>query len=289
MRCEEIRTGADVTDDDLHRVAGYAIRYGTPYEVNDRYGPFTETINRAACADTLANDDQVLLVEHQGMPLARKSSGTLRMAEDPKGLRIEADLSKRSHLHNDLAEALRRKDVQGMSIGFRVPEGGDKWNAAGDVRHINKLDLFEVTATGSPCSPTTSLGMRSTVIEDEDALDEARALLEGLRAYLADVKEDLPEEHRALNKQDAATLSDSLAHLHHASGHVAIANLALSHLSDCLDRACGNVGNMLPDDVEDETNDEASARATEEAEELRQRQIQRLAIRQRKAKLRLSV
>src|SRR5262249_13377197 len=68
---------------------GLASRTETPYKVGD----FPETIAKGAFAATLAaKADVALLVGHTGLPLARTSSGTLRLSESSDGLVVEAEL-----------------------------------------------------------------------------------------------------------------------------------------------------------------------------------------------------
>lgn len=47
-------------------VEGYAIRYEAPYQVNDLYGSFTETMKRGAARNVLTGDTR-FLVNHDGV------------------------------------------------------------------------------------------------------------------------------------------------------------------------------------------------------------------------------
>ncbi len=65
---------------------GYASVFGNDYEVHDAFGSFTERIAPGAFTRTLAdNPDVMLLVNHQGLPLARTKSATLRLMQDNVG------------------------------------------------------------------------------------------------------------------------------------------------------------------------------------------------------------
>src|SRR5216684_9000974 len=78
-------------DDGTWNLTGYASVTETPYEV----GFYTETIKRGAFKRTLGeNPDVQLLVNHDGLPLARTRSGTMRLEERDKGLWVDADLDK---------------------------------------------------------------------------------------------------------------------------------------------------------------------------------------------------
>ena len=54
---------------------------------------FTEFVKRGAFSKTINDGADVrLLIDHEGVPLARTKSGTLTLEEDDRGLRVEADL-----------------------------------------------------------------------------------------------------------------------------------------------------------------------------------------------------
>src|ERR1035438_8119281 len=81
------------TSDGGLKFTGYASSTETPYPVMN----FTETICRGAFKQTLGeNPDTVLLVNHDGMPLARTSSGTMTLSEDSRGLRVDAELDPKN-------------------------------------------------------------------------------------------------------------------------------------------------------------------------------------------------
>ena len=80
----EIRTaGTSIT------IEGHASTFNQPYNM----GWYTETVAPGAFARTLGrNPDVTLLVNHDGLPLARTGSGTLELAEDESGLYTRATL-----------------------------------------------------------------------------------------------------------------------------------------------------------------------------------------------------
>jgi hypothetical protein len=101
-------------------LSGYASLTGVPYEV----AGYIETIARGAFRQTLADGADVqLLVNHTGLPLGRTRSGTLRLAEDDRGLRVEADLDagdpdvQRLVRKLDGADLVRRPDGETDPVG----------------------------------------------------------------------------------------------------------------------------------------------------------------------------
>ena len=70
-------------------IVGYAAVFDSPSE----YMGFTEFVKRGAFSKTLNDGADVrLLIDHEGVPLARSKSGTLALEEDDRGLRVEAEL-----------------------------------------------------------------------------------------------------------------------------------------------------------------------------------------------------
>jgi HK97 family phage prohead protease len=138
------------------KLVGYAATFGARAQIAD----FTETIAKGAFAGSLANERDVLgLVDHDpGKLLARTASGTLRLAEDDKGLRFELDVPD-TQLGRDILALAERRDIGGASFGFRVPKGGDKWE--GRNRTLTRVDLFDVSVVQSfPAYPQTSVSAR---------------------------------------------------------------------------------------------------------------------------------
>ena len=139
-------------------VEGYALKYEQPYEVNDMFGTFIEVMKRGAAAN-VTGDDCRLLFNHQGMPMARTTNGTLMLDDDGVGLHIRADLDvANSTLASDVAAVIERGDVTQMSVGFVVAKGGDAWNDDFTYRRITRLgELMDCSPVTYPASPTTSI------------------------------------------------------------------------------------------------------------------------------------
>jgi HK97 family phage prohead protease len=75
---------------DGNTLVGYASMFDAP---SHDLGGFTEYVARGAFTKTLKDGADVrLLIDHEGAPLARTKSNTMRLVEDERGLRVEADL-----------------------------------------------------------------------------------------------------------------------------------------------------------------------------------------------------
>lgn len=160
---------------------GYAAVFNSPSEPL----PFTEYIAPGAFARSLSSRNNVkMFVNHDDtMVLASTRSGTLRLAEDARGLRAEADLPNTT-AGNDLRELLRTRVVDSMSFGFSVPRGGDQWSDDGGTRTLNEVRLHEVSVvTGFPAYTATTAMVRKlatrTAIDTEELASAINALQDG--------------------------------------------------------------------------------------------------------------
>jgi len=168
----ELRTD----NDGMLGLRGYACITGTPYTVRDWLGEYDETVEQGAFTKTLSERDDVrLLLNHDGLPMARTKSGTLRLAEDNTGLDTDADLDKRSTLTNDVAVAMERGDLDQMSIAFQVTR--QEWNEDYTERYIRELKLFDVSVVTYPANPATSVKLRGLDLVDALDDEELRELL----------------------------------------------------------------------------------------------------------------
>lgn len=147
-------------------------------------GGFRERIAPGAFKRSLASKRNIrMFLNHNAdVVLASTKAGTLRLDEDERGLKVEADLPDTT-AGRDLATLLRRGDVDSMSFGFAIPKGGEDWNPAGDERELSEVRLYEVSAvTGWPAYPSTSAAVRHLADEIEADADDLAAAFQVLRS-----------------------------------------------------------------------------------------------------------
>jgi len=95
--------------------------------------------------------------------LGRSKAGTLALAEDGTGLRVEIT-PPNTQVGRDALESIQRGDVDQMSFGFTVPPGGEDWREEEDgmiVRALSRVKLWEVSPVTFPAYPQTEVGVRS--------------------------------------------------------------------------------------------------------------------------------
>ncbi len=80
--------------------------------------------------------DVRLLINHEGLPLARTKNGTLTLTEDDRGLFMDAEIADTSE-GRDLYKLVERGDVDQMSFAFRVIR--QKWNEDRSTRTLTEV------------------------------------------------------------------------------------------------------------------------------------------------------
>jgi HK97 family phage prohead protease len=185
--------------------------------------PFTERILPGAFRKSLRsrNNVRMYLNHDSSMLLATTRAKTLRLEEDERGLKVDADLPDTT-VGRDLSTLIKRGDVDSMSFGFSVPARGDQWSNDGNVRELKEVKLYEVSVvTGFPAYAATSASVRSldtlaqraqvdadklavaiTMLESGSELDDDQAgLLSEVVAKLRKQPEAAPSRIGVLQKQ----------------------------------------------------------------------------------------
>lgn len=160
------------SEDGVMRLSGYAAVF------NDASVPlpFKERIAPGAFRKTLSEAPDVrLLINHEGLPLARTKNGTLTLTEDDRGLRFDADLADTQEAR-DIYTLVQRGDVDQMSFAFRVIR--QNWSKDKTERTLTEVSLADgdVSVVTYPAYPTTSVEARQKLNEAIKALREGRAL-----------------------------------------------------------------------------------------------------------------
>jgi len=143
--------------------------------------------------------DVRLLVNHEGLPLARTKNGTLRLYEDEVGLRFEADLPDTQQA-KDLYALIERGDVDQMSFAFRVIR--QKWNPDRTERTLTEVSLADgdVSVVTYPAYPATSVEARELIKNAIQAIKEGREITRESLLVLNSIFEDLSEGHEYVMK-----------------------------------------------------------------------------------------
>lgn len=144
------------SNDEGTKLIGYAAVFDSPSEPL----PWTEFVKRGAFTKTINDGADVrLLIDHEGVPLARTTSGTLNLREDDRGLLVESELDPTNPDAARLISALRRGDISQMSFAFRTIK--DSWNTDRSVRELREVQLFDVSVVTFPAYESTVAELRA--------------------------------------------------------------------------------------------------------------------------------
>lgn len=157
--------------------------------LSEDLGGFRERVQRGAFRKVLdaAPDVRFLFNHDPNLIMARTTNESLELREDPKGLRVYAELAPTTAAQ-DLRILVQRRDVDGMSIGFSVREddgGRAVWSEEDGelVRTIVSFShLFDVGPVVFPAFTQTDASMRSRVLGVEVVSVDGAVRAEELRA-----------------------------------------------------------------------------------------------------------
>lgn len=221
---------------DSRTVEGLAAVFNSFSE--DMWG-MREVVRRGAFAKTLADGADVRLLwnHNDDMPLARRSTGTLRLLESDSGLAIDADLAETS-VGNDALVLIGNGTVSQMSFGFYVIR--DRWTFSADestpdIRELLEVKLIEVSPVSFPAYPATSVQMgknnvdglmeslkraesRAMFMKDDFAIERAHARLENVLRKMTEpsttpttpLEPEAPDTHSLANMRRRLQLQERM-------------------------------------------------------------------------------
>ncbi|MHA7871745.1 MAG: HK97 family phage prohead protease [Hyphococcus sp.] len=152
-------------------LAGYAATFGIRAKIAD----FDEVIEHGAFAASLAEGDKLALVDHDATKLlARTRNGSLKLAEDTRGLHFEIAVPRTS-LGADILALAEDGSLGGASFGFVAKQ--DEWR--GMLRTIQAVDLREISIVSAwPAYPQTSVTARSAQLANRSIYQRRLSLIE---------------------------------------------------------------------------------------------------------------
>jgi hypothetical protein len=156
------RRAADVAAE-ATTIRGLAIPFGV---ASLDLGGFVEVWEPSAVDRTFTEQIDVrALVDHEpGKIIGRVKAGTLTLRKADDGLHVSISPPSTT-VGKDVFESVRRGDVTGMSIGFRVVEGGERFERRGEqlVRVVTDARIVETSIVTFPAylSTDASVAQRS--------------------------------------------------------------------------------------------------------------------------------
>ena len=162
-------------------IDGYGLKWDEVAVVNGYWEDFAESFERGAFSHTL--EDVRLLANHGGLPMAR-SPDTMTVSEDDVGLSVRAGLDMENPRSAEVASAIRRGDLDKMSIAFTLGEDGYRvTELPNGMTHyiISRVDrLWEVSVVPWPVHESSEVGPRGErddrPVEDDGLARRIRVL-----------------------------------------------------------------------------------------------------------------
>ncbi len=128
---------------DAAEFSGYAVIWGernSHGEIVER-GAFTKTL----AAHRSAGTKPVMFWSHNRDDIIGVWD---EIREDEKGLLVRGRLLTEISRGREVHEMMKAGAVNGLSIGFRVPPGGEERRSG--IRHLRQIDLVEISVVGLP-------------------------------------------------------------------------------------------------------------------------------------------
>jgi HK97 family phage prohead protease len=178
-------------EDGTMRLSGYA----AVFNESSVPLPFKESIAPGAFRKTLMETPDVrLLINHEGLPLARTKNGTMTLTEDERGLLFNAEIADTQE-GRDIYKLVQRGDVDQMSFAFRVIR--QKWSEDRSRRVLTEVSLSDgdVSVVTYPAYPTTSVEAREALKSAVSAIREGREVTGESLIVLKTIFDDLSEGH----------------------------------------------------------------------------------------------
>lgn len=164
----------------IRGVAAVYYRSGDPGTEFQLWRGAVERVMPGAFSAAITRDDVRGLYNHDPSAiLGRTKAGTMRLRDSDEGLVYEIEPSNTT-TYRDVAEHLRRGDIDGSSFAFRVTK--EEWRQESDeleIREIREVELFDVGPVTYPAYQGASSGFRSA---DGTGTDEARQSHQAWRA-----------------------------------------------------------------------------------------------------------
>jgi HK97 family phage prohead protease len=142
------------------QIVGYAAVFDKP---SKDLGGFREYVRAGCFTKTIQESDIRALFNHDAnCVLGRNKAGTLKLEEDPVGLKMIIDPPD-TNWARDLMTSIKRGDIDQCSFSFKTIK--DSWNqdttGKNVTRDLLECRLFDVSVVTNPAYPQTSASVRT--------------------------------------------------------------------------------------------------------------------------------
>lgn len=157
-------TTREAHEDEGPIIEGYFSVFGDTYDM----GPgLSESVDRHAFDETLADDVRALIDHDTRLVLGRTSAHTLDLKVDEHGLWGRIEVNPNDSDAMNLYSRVQRGDVDQCSFGFNILDESTEIREDGSIHWtINKVKLYEVSVCTFPAYESTSVSARAKDAED---------------------------------------------------------------------------------------------------------------------------
>lgn len=161
--------GLKFQDSNPHVFEGYA----SVFNGVDSYG---DMIMPGAYAETIKEENR------NGRPIKMRWNHFgpvigkwLEIREDAQGLFVKGELTPNHSQAADVAASMAHKAVDGLSIGYWIPEDGYEFE--GVVRKLKKINLIEISVVEEPADVAARIDSVKSLIGKAESFKDVEALL----------------------------------------------------------------------------------------------------------------
>lgn len=157
-------------------VEGYASVFGGVDSYGDSIAPgaFSASV---AQHKTKGTSPAMLWAHKPENPIGRWTT----LEEDPRGLVVKGQLNLKTSAGREAFEHLQAGDLNGLSIGFRVPPGGSKF--VNGVNLLTAIELHEVSVVALPADGAARITSVKSVPVKPRSIRELEEALEHTLGY----------------------------------------------------------------------------------------------------------
>lgn len=186
-------------DGDSHTFSGYASVFGGI----DSYG---DRIQKGAYLKTLESRTRPVQLRwnHYGPVIGK----WVEMKEDDHGLYVRGELTPGHSTAEDAYALLQHGSVDGLSIGYRVPKGGEEEKDGVNV--LSEIELIEVSIVESPADLAATIGDVKSAIEGIETIKEYEAFLRDVGRFSRADAKSLISQFKALCQRDVDAKTDTV-------------------------------------------------------------------------------
>lgn len=183
--------------------AGVFEGYASVFDGIDSYN---DTIVKGAYKETLVNRkrDVAMYFNHASFrsDMPARIGKWNYLEEDSKGLYVRGQLSLGHPTANAIYAGMKNETLDGLSIGFTIPEGG--YELRDNIRYLKQINLVEISVVDNPADNEARISLDSVKheIESIKSIREAEEFLREVanlsnssaKALLAQIKSAIRDE-----------------------------------------------------------------------------------------------